>query len=91
MTSSSLTTDCVDFELDVLDAAKSSLRKALNSRISTVRCSFEGGMLVLSGQLPNWHQKQLAQEAVMCVAGVGRVSNEISVNGSAVSRQLCSA
>ena len=63
----------------ILQAAETRLRQSLNSGAGTIECSFRDGSVVLKGHLPNWHQKQLAQEAVMNVVGVESLTNDIRV------------
>ena len=42
-------------------------------------CEFDGSRLFLRGQVPSFHFKQVAQEAVVGMAGVRQVVNEIEV------------
>lgn len=44
-----------------------------------IRFSCEGDCLVLDGFLPSYYLKQLAQEAVRDIPGVGRIDNRIAV------------
>jgi hypothetical protein len=48
-------------------------------RLSDVSIDQEGRTLVLSGRLPSFYLKQLLQEAVRHVPGVGHVRNQIDV------------
>ena len=43
----------------------------------SVECKL--GILILQGQVPSYHQKQLAQEAVARIDGVVQVVNEVEV------------
>ena len=47
-----------------------------------VKCHFADGLLYLSGRLPSWYLKQVAQEAVRDVDGVSGIVNEILVSDS---------
>ena len=47
--------------------------------VQRIWCDFEGGRLILRGQVPSFYFKQLAQEAVADLEGVEQVVNEIEV------------
>lgn len=47
--------------------------------LATVRCEVAAGRVVLSGILPSYHLKQMAQVAALGVAGRGRVDNRVIV------------
>ncbi len=55
------------------------LRKQPYQAIRALSCEYDQGTLFLRGQLPSFHQKQLAQEAVGGLAGVEQVINETAV------------
>ncbi len=44
-----------------------------------VQCQFRNGVLVLSGSLPSYYRKQMAQEVALQAAHVSRVVNLIEV------------
>lgn len=44
-----------------------------------VTCEFHDGILVLRGQLPSYHHKQMAQELVFRIDGVDKIENRIDV------------
>jgi hypothetical protein len=48
-------------------------------RLSGLRIEHRGKTLFLSGRLPSFYLKQLVQEAVRYLPGVGHVRNEIDV------------
>jgi BON domain len=48
-------------------------------RLTGLRIEHRGRTLFLSGRLPTFYLKQLVQEAVRHLPGVGRVRNEIDV------------
>jgi osmotically-inducible protein OsmY len=61
-------------------AAKERLRLSLYSGLQNISCECdEAGVLLLQGQLPSFHQKQMAQEAVFHLDGVTQVVNQIEV------------
>ncbi len=47
--------------------------------LSFVSCEVAGDRVVLQGDVPTWHLKQLAQAVVKRVAGVGCVDNRLAV------------
>lgn len=49
-----------------------------------VKCSVSDRRLYLSGSLPSWYLKQMAQEAVRGVEGVDEIVNDISVTDSSL-------
>jgi osmotically-inducible protein OsmY len=48
--------------------------------LRVVRCDVSGDRVILSGAVPSYHLKQLAQAVAVRVAGVGRVENRIAVD-----------
>ena len=48
--------------------------------LQAVHCSIEAGTLVLTGCLPSYFLKQMAQETVATLPGVGRLVNRIEVS-----------
>ena len=61
-------------------AAKERLRQSLYSNLQDISCACdEAGILLLQGQLPSFHYKQIAQEAVLRLEGVVQVINQIEV------------
>jgi hypothetical protein len=47
--------------------------------LGAVNCDVAGDRTVLSGSLPSYHLKQMAQVAALRVAGPGRVDNRVVV------------
>jgi osmotically-inducible protein OsmY len=47
--------------------------------LQRVRCFSEGGTLILTGSLPSYFLKQMAQETVAPLPGVDQVVNQIQV------------
>ena len=64
---------------DVAQAAKSRLEKSPYMAIRRMSCECDEGVLFLRGRLPNFYQKQLAQETVAKLEGVVQLVNEIEV------------
>jgi osmotically-inducible protein OsmY len=48
----------------------------------TVRIEMRAGRVVLRGVVPSYYQKQIAQEVVRMVEGVGQVDNQMQVDWS---------
>ena len=59
--------------------AERGLRSSRYSALQHVSCDCRGGVLVLRGCLPSYYLKQLAQEAVARLEGVGAVDSQIVV------------
>ena len=63
----------------VVARAKDRLQRAPCPPLRFVSCEFDGGVLILHGQVPTFFQKQLAQEAVFKLDGVTQVVNQVEV------------
>ncbi|MBN1908486.1 MAG: BON domain-containing protein [Pirellulales bacterium] len=61
------------------ETATECLHKSPYLAVRKVSCEWTHGILFLRGRLSTFHQKQVAQETVAGVAGVGQVRNEILV------------
>lgn len=59
--------------------ANSILRSSSYHSIRQVNCTFRNGVLMIDGQLPSFHMKQVAQDAVKSVEGVDKIVNRIEV------------
>lgn len=66
-------------EAGVVAMGKERLANCPYHVLKSVLCEFQHGVLTLSGQLPTFFHKQLAQEAVGGLAGVRQVVNRIEV------------
>ena len=64
---------------NIVAAAKDRLGKDTHLSVQRIWCEFDGGRLVLQGQVPSFYHKQLAQEAVAGLDGVAQVVNDIEV------------
>jgi osmotically-inducible protein OsmY len=56
-----------------------------------VKCQFRRGVLLLSGRVPTYYHKQLAQETIRSLPGVSAIVNEISVDRYAAMRRMRSS
>jgi len=68
--------------VDVEEAARIRLQHSLYRAIRRVTCEFVDGTLFLSGHVPTYHYKQLAQTAVADVEGVQRIVNDVTVDSA---------
>ena len=64
---------------EVTEAAKDRLQRTPYRALRALSCEYDRGVLFLRGELPSFYQKQLAQEAVIGLAGVAQVINETEV------------
>ena len=77
----------VDRRLSALDRRLVDLRERVVEAIASLRypslvavdCKVAADRIVLSGSLPSYHLKQMAQVAALRVAGPGRVDNRVVV------------
>lgn len=44
-----------------------------------VRCDCQGGIVLLTGILPSFFMKQMAQESIRHIAGVREINNQVEV------------
>jgi len=65
--------------IDIEEVARVRLQHSAYRAIRRVNCMFSGGILTLTGQLPTYHYKQLAQAAVVEIPGVRQIINDINV------------
>jgi hypothetical protein len=56
-----------------------------------VTCQFRRGALLLSGRVPTYYHKQLAQETIRSLPGVSAIVNEIFVSQYAAPRRMRSS
>jgi hypothetical protein len=60
--------------------AERALRCGLYPALKNLSCDYQGGVLVLRGNLPSYYLKQVAQEVVAHqVQGLSRLDNQIQV------------
>jgi osmotically-inducible protein OsmY len=60
-------------------AAAVQLKNSSNAMLRSVTCEFRDGTLLLRGQVSSYYLKQLAQETVRGLAGVGAIINGVEV------------
>ena len=65
--------------IDLAAVARGRLCNSPYMAIRSVSCDFKNGVLLLRGRLPSFHHKQMAQETVRPLAGVGQIVNAIEV------------
>jgi hypothetical protein len=70
---------------EIAEIARSKLRRSAYVELTDVSCDFHGGTLTLSGHVPSYHMKQLAESSVAQVPGVLEINNRIEVVGPRVS------
>ena len=63
----------------IITRVRERLRRHSHLRVQRIWCEIDDGRLFLRGQVPSFFYKQLAQEAVQSIAGVGQILNEIEV------------
>lgn len=68
--------------LDAEEAARIRLQHSPYRALRRVTCEFTDGVLSLRGSVPTYHYKQLAQVAVLGIAGVQRIVNEVEVESA---------
>jgi hypothetical protein len=66
----------------IVEAAENCLRKNAYLVLRNISCEFREGVLVLRGCLPTYYLKQIAQSAVLGIAGIDRIDNQIVVRSS---------
>jgi osmotically-inducible protein OsmY len=59
--------------------AERRLCKSSSFVLRNIACQFRDGVLILNGQLPSYHYKQMAQELVGQIGGVRQIENQIQV------------
>ena len=57
------------------------LQESPYREIRSLTCSFDRRVLTISGELPSFHLRQVAQTAVQRIDGVERVDIQIEVSG----------
>jgi hypothetical protein len=63
----------------ITELAERKLHSKPYQALKNVSCGLEDDVLVLQGRLPSYYLKQVAQEAVVRLEGVGAVDNQIQV------------
>jgi hypothetical protein len=65
--------------MGIAETAETRLRKNSFLALRNIACNYAGGVLTLTGYLPSYYLKQVAQEIVAGVPGVQRVVNRVEV------------
>jgi len=68
-----------DRQSGLSEFAEIRLRSNSYLALRNIRCEAQGRVLVLSGCLPSYYLKQIAQAAVAQIEGVERIDNRIEV------------
>lgn len=55
------------------------LNKSPHIPVQSLRFETDSGRVILSGYVPSWYQKQMAQEALRSVEGIAEIQNELRV------------
>jgi osmotically-inducible protein OsmY len=73
--------DALEFNVDrkLMEAVARALRTAGHSALRGLDIEISGGVVILWGRVPNYYQKQLAQEVVQRVDGVQGIANGLEV------------
>lgn len=62
------------------EMARKILESSAYHSIRKLSCTFRNGELTLSGELPSYHLKQVAQTAVQGIKGIHKIDNQIEVS-----------
>ena len=63
----------------VLEAANDRLSRSTYPLLGRLACEYHDGVLVLSGRVRSFYEKQLAQESVRSLVGVDQIVNDVEV------------
>jgi osmotically-inducible protein OsmY len=66
----------------IAEAARERLAASPYSSIRRIDCSYADGVLVLSGEVSSYYEKQLAQSVLIGMEGVEQIANQLSVRGA---------
>lgn len=61
-------------------AARLNLARMGFPQLKSVECLFHDGMMFLSGKVPSYHQKQLAQQALRDIRHISLIVNNLEVS-----------
>lgn len=64
------------------DAILNGLRQSGYRALSRIQCEVMGGTVALSGVVPSFFLKQIAQTIIMRMSGVKRLTNQLEVHSS---------
>ena len=76
-----LTQDAQDqiIAASVEDAVRCRLGKVGHHSLKAINCQFRNGTLFLRGEVATYYLKQMAQESIRTLNGIGRIVNDIEV------------
>jgi len=66
-------------DCDVVQEAQKRLRAVPCISFRDLSCEYRHGLLVLQGWVESYYERELAQEAVAGLEGVGQIVNELEV------------
>ena len=69
-------------DLSIAERAEQALISCYYRFATCVRCDFQDGVLVLTGNVPSTYLKQLALSHVATIDGVDRIENRIAVHAT---------
>lgn len=75
----------IDYQVHDADPASlvaARLRRSGYPFMRSIKCEFRGGVIVLSGTVPTYHLKQLAQELACHTPSVQQVENRLRVTSA---------
>jgi hypothetical protein len=64
----------------IVTEASHALRRSRHPALRRLKVQNSEGALIISGRVPTWHLKQLAQEALMPVRGPLKLVNSVDVS-----------
>jgi len=64
---------------EIAERAENHLRRNGYFALKNISCEYSEGVLTLTGWLPTYYLKQVAQTTVACLEGVERIENRIEV------------
>jgi osmotically-inducible protein OsmY len=64
---------------ELVSAARSALERSGHRSLACIECAVIDGIVVLSGRVPSYYLKQVAQNTVMRLGGGVRVENLVAV------------
>jgi osmotically-inducible protein OsmY len=71
--------DVGERDVDIEETARVRLQHSPYHAVRLVNCTFQNGVLKLTGHVPTFHYKQLAQTTIADLRGVIQVVNDIHV------------
>ena len=66
-------------DTEVVETAEKRFRASSYVALRSIKCEFHEGVIVLRGRVASYYLKQLAQEMVRNLAGIGAILNVVEV------------